>query len=130
MKMKLALLPLALLPLAACAAPLNTAKLDSLPVVEFGQPIPKAGGYILHFPAGKPIPTDVEIGGNLIARPVHQVLTVKLNQGIYSYKKWVSFDKRHWLPSREVLALKMDIKIPGYKYPHPGHIRLDLSKKN
>jgi hypothetical protein len=116
--------------LGACAAPLDTARLNTLPVVEFGQPVPRAGDYVLHFPAGKAIATDVAIGGNLFKQPAREVLRVKLKRDLYSYKKWVSFDRQHWLPSRDALAFKLDIKIPSYKFPQPGHIRLDLSEKS
>lgn len=129
MKMKIALLSLALLGLGACAAPPTAATLDKLPVVDFGKPVPANGDYILHFTAGKPIPTQVEIGGNLFQQPARHTLTVKLKQDIYSYKNWISYDKQHWVSGRDALAVKMNVKIPGYTYPHPGHIRLDLSQK-
>ena len=129
MKTRLVVTALALLALGACAAPPDNARLNTLPVVDFGQSVPAAGDYILHFPAGKAIATDVAIGGNLFSQPARQVLKVKLKRDLYSYKKWVSFDKQHWLPSRDALAFKLDIKIPSYKFPHPGYIRLDLSEK-
>lgn len=130
MKMKLMLLSLGLLTLNACAAPLDQARLAKLPVVEFGNPVPANNDFILHFPAGKTIPTNVEIGGNLIVKPAQRVLKVKLKQDIYSYKKWMSYDKQHWVPARDALVIKLAAKIPGYQYPRPGYIKLELSKKH
>lgn len=131
MKLKIAVLCLGLLVLSACAGatPPSSAMLDKLPVIEFGKTIPANSDYILHFPAGQAIATDVNIGGDLIAHPAQHRLTVKLNRDIYSYKQWVSYDRQHWVLGHDALALKLDVKIPSYTYPHPGHIRLDLSEK-
>jgi hypothetical protein len=71
MKLKFAVLSLGLLALSACAGamPPSPAMLDKLPVIDFGNAVPSSGDYILHFPAGKAIPTDVKIGGDLLEHP-------------------------------------------------------------
>jgi hypothetical protein len=130
MKTKIVLLSLGMLVISACSTPPSQSELSTLPVVEFGQTVPDGGDYILYFPAGKDIPTDVVINGNLFQTTAQQVLTVKLKHDIYSYKQWVSFDNQHWLHARDALDFKLDVKIPGYKYPKPGHIRLHMSKTN
>jgi len=129
MKLNVAVLSLGLLALSAGATPPSTSMLDKLPVIDFGNAVPTSGDYILHFPAGKAIPTDVTIDGDLIEHAAQQKLTVKLNRDIYSYKKWVSYDKQHWVLGHDALALKLDVKIPSYTYPRPGHIKLDFSTK-
>jgi hypothetical protein len=129
MNTKFGLLSLGLLALSACATPPSQSQLAGLPVVEFGQAVPRSGDFILHFPAGKDIPTDVAISGDIFQQPAQQVLTVKLKRDIYSYKQWMSYDKQHWLDGRDALGVKLDIKIPGYTYPKPGHIKLDLFEK-
>lgn len=129
MKFKFAVLGMSLLSLSACATPPSSESLDALPVIDFGNVVPAGSDYILHFPAGKAIPTDVRIGGDLLEHPAQQTLTVKLNRDIYSYKQWVSYDKQHWVQGNDAIALKLDVKIPSYTYPQAGHIKLDVSKK-
>jgi hypothetical protein len=41
----------------------------------------------------------------------------------------MSYDKHNWLNAQDALGVKLDIKIPGYTYPKPGHIKLDMFEK-
>ena len=127
--MKMMLLTLGLLATNACATSPSPSELAHLPVVEFGHAVPSDGEYILHFPAGKDIPTEVIIGGDLFQQPAQHVLTVQLKRDIYSYKKWMSYDNHTWVDARDTLGVKMDVKIPGYGYPKTGHIQLDMFEK-
>ena len=129
MKSKMVLLILSLLAMSACSTPPSQSSLAGLPVVEFGQAVPSSGDFILHFPAGKDIPTDIAISGNIFQQPAQDVLTVKLKRDIYSYKKWMSYDKQTWLNAHDVFGVKLDIKIPSYTYPKPGHIKVDMFEK-
>jgi len=129
MNTKMILLFTGLLATSACAVPPSQSELATLPVIKFGETVPSSGDFILHFPAGKDIPTEVEITGDLFQQPAHQVVTVKLKRDIYSYKDWMSYDNQHWLDARNTLGVKLDIKIPGYTYPKPGHIKLDMFEK-
>ena len=129
MKTKMVLLFLGLLATSACATPPTPSELAILPIVEFGQEAPSSGDFILHFPAGKAIPTDVAIEGDIFQAPARHVLTVKLKRDIYSYKEWMSYDNHHWVDARATLGAKLDVKIPSYTYPKPGHIRLDMFEK-
>lgn len=129
MNTKMSLLFIGLLATSACATPPSPAELATLPVVTFGETAPSGSDFILYFPAGKDIPTKVEISGDLFQQPAHQVLTVKLKRDIYSYKDWMSYDNQHWLDARATLGMELDIKIPGYTYPQPGHIKLDMFEK-
>ena len=119
----------ALVVLGGCAMPPNQNEIDQFPVIQFGESVPENGDYILHFTAGEEIPTTVNIEGDIFQQPAKQVIKVKLKRDIYSYKEWMSYDKQHWLNGQDALGVKLDIKIPGYHHPKPGHITLNLSEK-
>ena len=130
MKLKLTLFTLGLVMLSACATPPTPASLSGVPVVEFGNATPDKGDFILYFPSGKNIPTDVIIDGDIFQQTAKQVMTVKLKRDIYSYKDWMSYDKQNWHFARDKLSMMLDIKIPSYTHPKRGHIKLNLSNKH
>jgi len=103
---------------------------DQLPVVTFGDPLPKDQNYILHFPANAPITTNVSIEGNLLQQPAKDELAVKLTKDIYAYKEWVSYDKQHWYNSHDVIEVRAIVKIPGTHHPEPGIIRVTVNEKS
>ena len=117
------------LALSGCAQLPAEQDLAQYPVITFGDSVPEGKPYILHFVAGKPIPTAVLIDGNLLQQTAEQTLTVTLARDIYSFKKWASFDGKHWDDARKLLAIKLDVKIPGYQYPRNGHIHLQVDQK-
>ena len=129
MKPRIILSALTLISLGGCAMPPSQSEISQLPIVKFGQPVPGNGNYVLHFPAGQDIATDVGIEGDIFQKPAHKVLKVRLKRDIYSYKDWMSYDKQHWLSARDALGIKFDVKLPGYSYPKPGHIKLELFDK-
>jgi len=129
METKIVLLTLGLMVFSGCAMSPSKNELAGLPVVEFGEAVPSNGEYILYFPAGQAIPTNVAIEGDIFQQSAYEVVTVKLKRDIYSYKEWLSYDKQNWLYGRDVLGVKLDIKIPGYHYPKPGHVKINLSEK-
>lgn len=129
MKTKIALLSLLIMVFSGCATPPSKSELDGLPVVEFGEAVPASGDYILYFPADQDIPTNVGIEGDIFQQPAQHVLKVKLKRDIYNYKEWMSYDKQHWLYGRDALGFNLDIKIPGYHYPKPGSIKINMSEK-
>ena len=98
----------------------------NLPIITFGESVPSDGKFILHFPAGKPIPTKVSIIGNLFEQTAEEVLYVTLRDEIYTHKDWISFDRNTWLKGKDVIDTKLEIKIPGYDYPNPGFIKLQM----
>lgn len=102
--------------------------LSELSVIEFGDKVPTDKDFILHFAADKPIPTAVAIQGNLFSQEAQDRLDVKLRRDIYVYHDWMSFDRVNWIDARKALGVKVEIKLPGYTYPQPGHvhIRMDL----
>jgi hypothetical protein len=117
------------LSLMGCSMTPSKPDFDQLPVVTFGEPIPKDKDYILYFPANAPISTNVSIEGNLLQKPAKDELTVKLNKDIYTYKNWVSFDKQNWVISRDVINVRAVVKIPGTRHPKPGVIQVSINEK-
>jgi len=130
MKTRIVLLTLVLTVFSGCAMPPSKTELIGLPVIEFGEAVPTNGDFILYFPAGQKIPTNVAIEGDIFQQSANGVVTVKLKRDIYSYKEWLSYDKQNWLKGRDALGVTLDIKIPGYHYPKPGHVKINLSEKN
>ena len=121
----------ALLVAAGCATPPPSAdQLSALPVVQFGEPVPAGGNYILFFPPDKPIPVNVAIKGSLFAKEAEERLDVTLRRGIYSYKNWVSYDRVTWRNSAEVIKSDMRIMLPSYQHPEPGVIRIQMDERN
>ncbi len=116
--------------LVGCAFPPTQQELAGLPVVPFGAAVPEDGKFILHFPAGKPITSEVSMAGNLFQQVVSDKLVVKLNRDIYAWQEWVSFDQVTWQHHSDVLSLGVDVKLPGYTYPKPGYIRVRLNTKS
>lgn len=114
--------------LGGCAQLPADQELAQYPIITFGDPVPKGKPYILHFVAGKPIPTAVMIDGNLLQKTAAQTLTVTLSRDIYSYKKWASFDGKHWDDARKLLTIKLDVKVPSYQHPHNGRIHLTVDQ--
>ncbi len=85
---------LAALALTACA---NLGKpgadeLARLPVVRFGEAAPAGQPFILHYPAGAPLPVEARIHGSLLQEEARGVLTVRTKQDLYTYKHWASLD--------------------------------------
>ena len=130
-KAPLTLALLVTLSLAGCASlrPPSAASLRNIPVVQFGEPVPKSGDFILHFAAGQPIPVVASITGTALAKSDIQTLHVRLKHGIYAYKKYVSLDDVHWQPANQVLGFHVEIAIPGPSHPEAGKIALEVDLK-
>lgn len=124
----LPVLILGCLSLNACAQLPAEQELAQLPVVNFGEPVPQGKPYILHFAAGKPIPSEILIDGTLIEKAGKETISVTLNRDIYSYKKWASLDGKHWDDARKIVAIKLDLKVPGYEHPQNGRIHLTVDR--
>ncbi|MBI3563024.1 MAG: hypothetical protein HY080_15045 [Gammaproteobacteria bacterium] len=121
-------LALAAVMLSGCAQLPAEQDLMQLPRVSFGDPVPQNTPYILYFPAGKPIPTEILFDGSLLQTEAKQTLKVTLSKDIYSYKQWASFDGKHWQDARKLMQIKLDVKIPGYTHPQPGFIHLSVDE--
>ncbi len=113
---------------AGCAtlAPPAGETLNRLPVVRFGDAVP-AGEFILHFPAGQPIPVSVAVGGNLFTQDVNNSFSVALKQDVYAYKEWASLDRVNWVRGDKLVDFKFVLKVPGHRHPKPGLIKIDMN---
>lgn len=128
--MKIWMLLLTLMALMGCATqPPTSAEMNSIPVVKFGDPIPDKENYVLHFPAGQAIPTNISVQGNIFSKNKYQRLDMALIKDIYSYKNWISFDGKNWLDGQKILETRIVIKIPGYGHPEPGIIEIKMNEK-
>lgn len=114
--------------LGACAT-VAPPPADTLPIVRFGSPAPANDKFVLHFPAGSPIPTKVSITGNAFVKAAEDELTVALKRDIYSYKEWVSFDRKAWVKADDALTLQVEIKLPGHAHPLPGSVKIHMDLK-
>jgi len=105
----------------------DTAQLEKMPVVPYGQPVPEDGNYVLHFPAGASVETPVTFQGDLFQQAAREVVSVKLARDIYLHKEWLSYDGKHWRDARSALDLKVDLVLPGYDHPEPGYLLLEIN---
>jgi len=129
MKTTLFAISLSCMTLAGCSSLPSQTVISQLPVVTFGEPVPQGQEFILHFPAGKPIGTNVTIEGNLFDKPAKEQMFVKPNKDIYAYKNWVSFDRTKWNIGKDILSVQAKIKIPGPTHPELGIIYLKVDEK-
>jgi hypothetical protein len=103
--------------------------LASLPIITYGDQVPEGKDYILYFPAGKPISTSVSIKGTAFAQEAKDTLEVTLKKDIYTYQRWISYDKNNWVKGADAFDFKIEIKVPGYQYPKPGIIAVQMDNK-
>ena len=133
MKIRLAFAtPLAIIALSACAGlqPPPTDELSSLPVVRYGQPVAEGKNFILHYPAGVPLPVDALVSGNIFEKNEQALLKPRLKQDIYLYKSWLSFDGKTWQRSDHLIGGKIELLLPGEKDAHsPGRLSAEFTQK-
>ncbi len=114
-------------PLSAAALP-TYESLAKMPVVLFGEPVPKAD-HILMFMPGQPITMAISIEGSLFSQPAATDLVVTPSRTIFVFKEWASLDGKTWLPRGDLIKSDVLVKIPGYNHPLPGmlRVRMDLA---
>ena len=115
--------------LTACASVPKPADLEGVPIVRFGDKVPEGRNFILHFRAGEPISTRVNIHGNVFEQNASTVLKVKLKRDIYAYKNWMSYDRQKWVDGDSALDLEFIVKVPGPDHPEAGLIDLHMFEK-
>ncbi len=115
--------------LSACAMAPIPADLKGVPVVPFGEQVPSDQDFILHFRAGEPISTRVNIHGDVFAQEASTVMKVKLKRDIYAYKQWMSYDLQQWVAANSELGLEMIVKVPGPEHPQAGLIDFHMFDK-
>ena len=104
-------------------------QVKSYPLIRLGDPKPADGQYILHLPAGEPVPTKVLIKGNVFREQEAQEVYATPKKDIYFFENWISFDRSKWTRARETLDLGWDVTIPGYGSPEPGTILIKVDRK-
>ena len=125
----LALLGLAALGGCATARVPTADTLATLPVVTFGDPAPNHTDYVLYFPAGKPIPSEMFVRGTALVRDAEGRLEVALKRDLYVYKGWASFDKKEWRPDRELITVAVLVKVPSPVHPRAGQLGVQIDFK-
>jgi hypothetical protein len=90
---------LCLIALTSSCATLNSPHadlIDTVPVVELGQPAPADKDYILLLRQGQDIPVTLDVSGSFLAQGNTVQTRVKIKHDIYLYKKWSSLDGKNW----------------------------------
>ena len=88
----------------------------NVPIVKFGETAQvKANEFILHYPAGTPLPVMAAVRGDLLEKTDQANLTVTLKKDIYLYRNWVSFDGKTWLDGEKTINSQFKIDLPGLK---------------
>ena len=132
MNLRLSAGTLAALTLAGCASfgKPGADELARLPVVRFGDTAPAGQPFILHYPAGAPLPVEARVHGSLLDGEARSTLTVRTRQDVYTYKQWASLDGKNWKPGNEVIGGNFEIRVPGEQDGrNPGSMRAEFNLK-
>ena len=105
------------LSLGGCASmfPPKAEDLAQTPVVRFGEAAPTGKEFIMHFPAGAPLPVVATVDGTLLEHKASASLQVALKRDVYLYRQWLSFDGKTWVSSHDAVGGKFLIELPGVK---------------
>lgn len=95
--------------LSACNVnePPAASLIDEVPVIELGTETAPEGEYILHVPADKTVPVSVSVNGSFLAKSASVSAEIQVQQDLYIYKQWSSFDGRQWQPSHGLFDTRM-----------------------
>ena len=120
------LITLAMVLFSACASMYvpDSDLINKLQIVKMGNEKPEGHEYILHIPAGTKIPVNFSVNGSLISAPIENKSVTKINQELYIYKYWASFDGKNWQPTRDVI--KMPITLDVNSEGGQIHVKVDL----
>ncbi|OFZ66140.1 MAG: hypothetical protein A2V79_00440 [Betaproteobacteria bacterium RBG_16_56_24] len=114
--------------LTACVGlPPSAAEIAKTPHIRFGQPFPEGDNYVLHFPAGTPLPVSTVVDGNLFEQDSQATLHVTLKRDVYMYRQFASFDGQNWQPARKLMETRLELQIPQKDGSNAGmlHVRMD-----
>lgn len=105
----------AALSLSGCASlvPPSASEIAALPMVKYGQPAPADKNFILHYPAGVPLPMAASINGNLFEKNEQATLNPRLKRDVYVYKTWASFDGKTWQRGNQLVDGRLELRLPG-----------------
>lgn len=129
---RLAALALVSLVLPGCASLIrpSDAELAQLPVVRFGDAAPAGQPYILHYPAGAPLPVEARIHGSLMEQDTRSTLQVSIRKDIYTYKQWASLDGKTWCRATDLIGGHFQFVVPGEGDSRaPGVMRAEFNLK-
>lgn len=114
--------------LTACAGlPPASSEIAKAPRIEFGQPLPEGKNYLLHYPAGTPLPVSARVDGSLFEQPDEATLHVVLKRDVYVFGKFASFDGKEWQPAFRLISTHLELQIPQKDGGKAGllHIKMD-----
>lgn len=129
---KSALLILPTLLLGACASllPPSSEELAELPVVRYGNPAPADGNFVLLYPSGVELPLDTAVEGDVFEKNEQATLKPRLKRDIYVYKTWASLDGKHWQRGNELVAGRIEFRLPGETDGRAaGQLRVEFNRK-
>lgn len=116
--------------LTACAGlPPSTAEIAKAPQIRFGQPLPEGDNYVLHFPAGTPLPVSTAVDGNLFEREGQATLHVTLKRDVYVFRQFASFDGQNWQPARKLIETHLELRIPQKDGSNAGYLHIKMDQK-
>lgn len=117
--------------LSACAGltPPNTNELAQVPHIEFGQPLPEGDNYILHYPAGVPLPVSTVVDGALFERSESSTLNVVLKHELYVFRRFASLDGKTWQHANEQIETRLELQIPQKDGSKAGLLHMTLNPK-
>ncbi|MFZ2852947.1 MAG: hypothetical protein WAZ34_02400 [Rhodocyclaceae bacterium] len=101
-----------------------------IPTIRFGEAAPAGKDFVLHYPAGSPLPVVTGVFGSLFEQAEKATLDVRLKRDVFIYRKWVSFDGKSWLPGNEAVNGKIELKLPGEADGQaPGRLSAEFNLK-
>lgn len=117
--------------LSACAGltPPSTNELAQAPRIEFGQPLPAGDNYILHYPAGVPLPISTVVDGGLFEQSATSTLHVVLKHEIFVFRRHASLDGQTWQRANELIETKLELQIPQKDGSKAGLLHMTLNPK-
>lgn len=116
--------------LSACAglSP-SSAEIAQAAQIRFGQPRPAGDNYVLHYPAGTPLPVATVVDGDLFEQAGQSTLHVTLKRDIYVYRGYASFDGKNWQPARSLVATNLELQIPQTNGSNAGYLHIEMKQK-
>ncbi|MDD2686715.1 MAG: hypothetical protein PHY62_11185 [Gallionella sp.] len=116
--------------LSACAGlPPSSAEIAQAAQIRFGQPRPEGDNYVLHYPAGTPLPVSTVVDGDLFEQAGQSTLHVTLKRDIYMYREFASFDGKNWQPARSLIATNLELQIPQKNGSNAGYLHIEMKQK-
>ncbi len=116
--------------LTACAGiPPSASEIARTPRIEFGQPLPSGDNYVLHFPAGTPLPVTTMVDGSLFERAESATFHVTLKHDIYVFRKFASLDGQNWQPGYKLIQTNLELQIPQKDGSNAGMLHIKMDQK-